>query len=149
LKRIYFFFCASKNWQILQGLAIAILNDSYCTISILVSGNMIDAAEQAECFISGFSSFYKDIDIFESFNLLINSIVVRYTFGTCIWVQSPKKTCSFFFFRKALRYLFFFQSRYGSFLSHLNVYNCFLSSFLQFLLLLSSSLIKKKKTLHC
>jgi hypothetical protein len=35
----------------------AILNDSYWTISILVAGNIIDAAEQAECLISGFSSF--------------------------------------------------------------------------------------------
>jgi hypothetical protein len=39
-----------------------ILNDSIRTISILVSGNIIDAAEQAECLISGFRSFLQDID---------------------------------------------------------------------------------------
>jgi hypothetical protein len=52
LKRIYFAFVLVK--QILQGFHISHIEDSNCTISILVSGNMIDAAEQAECFISGF-----------------------------------------------------------------------------------------------
>jgi hypothetical protein len=52
------------------------------TISILVAGNIIDAAEQAEC-ISGFSSFLQDIDKYlRIFNLLINSIIVGNTFGT-------------------------------------------------------------------
>jgi hypothetical protein len=50
------------------------------TISILVAGNIIDAAEQAECLISGFSSFLQDIDKYlRIFNLLINSIIVGNT----------------------------------------------------------------------
>jgi hypothetical protein len=51
LKRINFtLFCTQKNDKYFRAGPQAILNDSYSTISILVAGNIIDAAEQAEYF---------------------------------------------------------------------------------------------------